>query len=197
MSVKRRKLGIALAVVVLLLGGATVVAVNAGAVGFVTTWWNNRDRSFPDLDTATMTPTQQRIVEITRTEFDAQPDGTKFSEGVDEAWCANFVTWVMNQAGAPLENPNSGSWRIPGVYTLTEYYQDHGRFRAADSGYEPKPGDVMLYSDKSFFRQHTNIVLAYDDGRVTTVGGNEWGGHVRVNEFEIAGYVGLVGYGVL
>ncbi|MGB6039045.1 MAG: CHAP domain-containing protein, partial [Gordonia sp. (in: high G+C Gram-positive bacteria)] len=194
---RRRTVLISLATVLVLLGGASVVAVQLGAVGFVTTWWKNRDRAYPDLDTATLNPTQKRIVEITRAEFEAQPDGLKFSEGVDEAWCANFVTWVMNEAGAPLENPNSGSWRIPGVYTLTEYYQDHGRFRAADSGYQPKLGDVMLYSSDSFFRQHTNIVLAYDDNVVTTVGGNEWGGHVRVNQFKVGGYVGLVGYGVL
>ena len=55
----------------------------------------------------------------------------------------------------------------------------------------------MLYKKGSAFGQHTNIVLQYTGGRVTTVGGNEWGGHVKVNEFKIAGYVGLVGYGVL
>lgn len=197
MSGKRRKLGIVLAVVVLLLGGATVVAVEVGGVDFVKTWWNNRDRDFPDLDTTALSPTQKRIVDVTRAEFDAQPDGTKFAEGVEESWCADFVSWVMRESGVPLTNPNSGSWRIPGVYTLTEYYQQKGAFRAADSGYIPKAGDVMLYSEKSFFRQHTNIVLKYADGRVTTVGGNEWGGNIHVNEFEIRGYVGLVGYGVL
>ncbi|EGD54864.1 CHAP domain-containing protein [Gordonia neofelifaecis] len=188
---------IALAVVVVMLGGASAVAVHLGAVGFVTTWWNNRDRAYPDLDTASLTPTQRRIVDVTRAEFDAQPDGTKYSEGVDEEWCADFVSWVLKESGAPLSNPFSGHWRIPGVYTLTEYFQSRHRFRSADSGYRPKLGDVMLYSTKSFFRQHTNMVLDYSDGQVTTIGGNEWGGHVRVNRFEIGGYVGLVGYGVL
>ncbi|MBM7365652.1 CHAP domain-containing protein [Gordonia hydrophobica] len=197
MSPKRRRFAIALAVVAALLCGATVVAVQAGAIGFVTTWWNNRDRAFPDLDTAAMSPTQQRIVAVTRAEFESQPDGTRFSEGIDEDWCADFVSWVMRESGAPFANPHSGHWRIPGVYTLTEYFQAQGRFRPADSGYTPKTGDVMLYSTASFFRQHTNIVLDYADGRVTTVGGNEWGGHVKVNEFAIGGYVGLVGYGVL
>ena len=128
MSPKRRKLGIALAVVVVVLGGATVVAVQAGAVNFVTTWWNNRDRDFPDLDTTAMTPTQQQIVEVTRAEFEVDPDGTKFSEGVEENWCADFVSWVMRESGVPFSNPHSGHWRIPGVYTLTEYYQAEGRF---------------------------------------------------------------------
>lgn len=197
MSPRRRRLAISLAVVVVLLGGATAVAVHEGAVGFVRTWWNNRDRAYPDLDTTALGPTQQRIVTVTRAEFDAQPPGTKYSEGVDEEWCADFISWVMRESGVPFENPFSGHWRIPGVYTLTEYFQSQGRFRAADSGYRPVLGDVMLYSTKSFFRQHTNIVLDYSDGEVTTVGGNEWGGHVKVNRFRIGGYVGLVGYGVL
>ena len=197
MSPKRRNLGIALALVVLLLSGGAVIAVQAGGVNFVTTWWNNRDRDFPELDTSAMNRTQQTIVDVTRAEFEAKPAGTKFSEGVEEEWCADFVSWVMRESGVPFQNPHSGHWRIPGVYTLTEYFQAEGRFRAADSGYTPKTGDVMLYKKGSAFGQHTNIVLKYADGRVTTVGGNEWGGHVKVTEFEIRGYVGLVGYGVL
>ncbi|MGB3698263.1 MAG: CHAP domain-containing protein [Gordonia sp. (in: high G+C Gram-positive bacteria)] len=197
MSRERRRLLIAFAVVAVVLAGATGVAIRAGAVGFVTTWWNNRDRAYPDLDTAALSPVQRRLVDVTRAEFDAQPPGTKYAEGVEEEWCADFVSWVMKESGAAFENPHSGHWRIPGVYTLTEYFQAQGRFRPADSGYQPKLGDVMLYSTKSFFRQHTNIVLDYADGQVTTVGGNEWGGHVKVNRFRIGGYVGLVGYGVL
>jgi hypothetical protein len=45
-----------------------------------------------------------------------------FSEGTAEPWCADFVSWVMHQAGFSLDNPNSGSWRIPDVYTMQEYY---------------------------------------------------------------------------
>jgi hypothetical protein len=43
----------------------------------------------------------------------------------------------MRQAGTSLNKPNSGSWRIPGVYTLQEYYQSVGRFEAPD--FQPPP----------------------------------------------------------
>ncbi|WOC12048.1 CHAP domain-containing protein [Gordonia sp. MP11Mi] len=195
---RRHRVLITLAVVVVLFGCGALVVLHSGAATTVAAWFDgHRGRDYPDIDTTTLDPVQQRIVEVTRTEFDAQPDGTKYSEGVDEAWCADFVSWVMNQSGRTLVNPNSGSWRIPGVATLTEYFQSEKHFHAADSGYRPELGDVMLYSSESRFGQHTNIVLRVDGDVVTTVGGNELGGNVRISEFTIGDDDGLVGFGSL
>ncbi|MFI2337202.1 CHAP domain-containing protein [Nocardia rhamnosiphila] len=129
--------------------------------------------SFPVIDRATLTAAQARVVDAAATEFADPREGVGYSEGNTEPWCANFVSWVMRAAGLPLANPNSGSWRIPGVYTLQEYYETSGRFAAAGSGYRPVTGDVILYSPESRFGQHTNIVLAEDHGTLTTIGGNE------------------------
>ena len=100
---------------------------------------------FPDIDTANLSPTRQKIISLAKTEFKAQSAGTKFSQGAEEAWCANFVSWIMYQAGAPLKNPHTGGWRIPGTFTLREYYEANGRFKLANSGYQPLPGDVAIY----------------------------------------------------
>lgn len=100
---------------------------------------------FPDIDTANLSPTRQKIISLAKTEFKAQSTGTKFSQGAEEAWCANFVSWIMHQAGAPLKNPHTGGWRIPGTFTLREYYEAAGRFKPANSGYQPLPGDVAIY----------------------------------------------------
>ncbi|GAB4588666.1 hypothetical protein Ntsu_64980 [Nocardia sp. IFM 10818] len=124
----------------------------------------------------------------------AQNSGTKYSEGVDEPWCADFVSWVMREAGRPLANPHSGAWRIPGVYTLEEYYRGEGRFEAWDSGYRPKVGDVVMYTDASPFNQHTNIVIGSDAGTIITVGGNEFG-KITIHEYRPDTVSGLVGYG--
>ncbi|WP_341268311.1 CHAP domain-containing protein [Gordonia malaquae] len=193
---RRRRVLIALGVVIAVLAAGTVVAFQTGAVRTAQAWLDSRNRAYPAVDTALLTPVQAKLVSVTRAEFDAQPAGTKYSEGVEEQWCADFVSWVMRAAGREFSNPNSGSWRIPGVYTLTEYFQSEKRFRPAGSGYTPKLGDVMLYGHDSPFRQHTNIVLTVDDGVVTTVGGNEWGGHVRISRFDLSDR-GLVGIGVL
>lgn len=150
---------------------------------------------FPDIDTANLSPTRQKIISLVKTEFKAQSAGVKFSQGAEEAWCANFVSWIMYQAGAPLKNPHTGGWRIPGTFTLREHYETAGRFKHANSGYQPLPGDVAIYRNSPVFGDHTNIVLKNDNGVQTTVGGNE-ANRIRVFINHDKRYDGLLGYGV-
>ncbi|WP_067688357.1 CHAP domain-containing protein [Nocardia jejuensis] len=169
-------------------------------------WWKehsplaavagDRMRTFPAVDRTGLDETQNRILDVLQREFSAQNPGTKYSEGIAEQWCADFVSWVMREAGRPLANPNSGSWRIPGVYTLEEYYRGQDRFVAPNAEYRPRVGDVMLYAEGSVFNQHTNIVIASADGLVTTVGGNEFG-KVSIHKYRPADYSGVVGIGRL
>ncbi|WP_306360803.1 CHAP domain-containing protein [Nocardia sp. CC227C] len=193
----RRVRGVRWLAAVVALAAVTVLAVVG--VG----WWQRehlpaaageRLRDFPAVEQAGLDDTQKRIVEVLRGEFARQPAGTKYAEGVEEPWCADFVSWVLREAGQPLANPNSGSWRIPGVYTLTEYYQRQGRFESP--GYRPRVGDVVLYSETSPFTQHTNFVIAADGDMITTVGGNEFG-RITIHRYRPAELSGLVGYGRL
>ena len=151
---------------------------------------------FPDIDTVNLSPTRQKIISLAKTEFKAQPAGAKFSQGAEEAWCANFVSWIMHQAGAPLKNPHTGGWRIPGTFTLREYYEATGRFKSANSGYQPLPGDAAIYRNSPVFGDHTNIILKNDNGVLTTVGGNE-ANRIRVFVNRDKQYDGLLGYDVL
>lgn len=152
--------------------------------------------NFPDIDTSSLSKEQKQIVSLLEQEFRTQPNGTKYSEGVNEAWCADFVSWIMKQSGQPLNNPNSGSWRIPGTYTLREYYQSVGKFKPASANYTPKVGDTMLYDNPSPFGQHVNFVIKNTKGVITTIGGNEPGG-IRVYTHTIKDDAGFIGYGVL
>lgn len=79
-----------------------VVVVVAGAV-----LWSAPSRylpwdttPFPDVDTSALTPEQAAVVDLTRAEHERQRPGTFYSEGVEEAWCANFVSWIMREAAA-------------------------------------------------------------------------------------------------
>ncbi len=181
---------------------ATLVVLAGGVI-----WWSTthetplsrhlptelKPRVFPVVDTAALPSERARIIESLRREFAENRPGTYYSEGVEEPWCADFVSTVLRDSGLPLHNPNSGTWRIPGVSTLTEYFQREGRLRPAD--YTPVPGDVVLYAPEHRMRQHTNFVVGVDDGVVTTVGGNQPGG-VSALTFEHADTKGIVGYGV-
>ncbi|WP_067839904.1 CHAP domain-containing protein [Nocardia lijiangensis] len=190
----RARLGLLLAL------GLVVAAVAAGVL-----WWRTTSSdhpavvgqsptAFPAIDRSALDPAQARLVEVLEREFADPGGGPKYAEGLVEPWCADFVSWAMREAGRPLSNPNSGSWRIPGVYTLQEYYAGADRFVPADSGYRPRTGDVLLYGQESQFTQHTNIVLTAANGEVTTIGGNEFG-EVRLHRFRVAEVNDVVGYG--
>lgn len=72
---------------------------------------------FPPMAT-NLTAPQRSILTVARAEWRSPGAPTKYSQGVPEDWCADFVSWVLREAGYPMSNPNSGSWRIPGVLTL-------------------------------------------------------------------------------
>lgn len=148
---------------------------------------------FPALETAGLSPTRARIVDVVRAEYERNAPGTVYSGGVDESWCADFVSTVMRKAGVSFDNPNSGSWRIPGVATLTDYLHSSGWWRAASR--VPEPGDIVLYDKPNHFRQHTNIVVARDGDTVTTVGGAESQG-ITLDHFDVRTVQGVQGYGV-
>lgn len=173
------------------LGGCSFSDSSEGLVG-------ERLTAFPAIDRTALAPEQARVVDAAAAEFADPRTGSGYSEGNDEPWCANFVSWVMRAAGIPLANPNSGSWRIPGVYTLQEYYESSGRFAGVGSGYRPATGDVILYSPASRFGQHTNIVLTADNGTLTTIGGNE-GDAVGIERWNPTAVpdIHIVGYGRL
>ena len=153
------------------------------------------EAKFPDINTANLSQTRQKVIALARQEFAAQAPGTKYAEGVREPWCADFISWLFKEAGAPLKNLHTGGWRIPGTFTLREYYQQSGSFKPVDSGYTPRPGDVAIYRESPLFGDHINLVLDYRDGILTTVGGNE-NNRVRVFVNSERQYDGLLGYGV-
>jgi hypothetical protein len=167
-------------------GGTTILTIDR-SVG---------EADFPSIDGSSLGQTQMKILSLVKQEFAAKPAYEKYSEGAQESWCADYVSWIMKQAGVPFKNPNSGSWRIPGTYTLHDYYVGIGKFKDASSGYEPKLGDVAIYRNSPVFGDHTNIVLKNEGGVLTTIGGNE-DGRQRIFVNQQKNYAGLLGYGVL
>lgn len=149
--------------------------------------------SFPAVDLQALPADRAAIVQVAHTQFDDPGPATKYSQGAQEAWCADFVSWVWNTAGVPMSNPNSGSWRIPGVYTLQDYLQSVHRLHLQGSDYQPQPGDLVLWKTGSRFGAHTNLVLSDRDGRLTTVGGNQPGGITVTTE--AADDSGILGFG--
>ena len=195
---------VAVAVLVLAVG---VVFMYRGSVRMATSTVTARlsssaNSQFPAIKTTDLSDSQLKLLQILRDEYAKKPvsfdaNVLKYSGGEKQPWCANFVSWTMREAGRPLSNPHSGSWRIPGVYTLKEYFQSQNRYAPAGD-YTPAFGDVAIYT-KTPTNSHTNLVLNVNTKTktMTLIGGNE-NGRVRIisNQSYALGERNLVGFGV-
>jgi len=141
---------------------------------------------FPDIDPAGLDGPHAALLAILKQELATKPEGTKYSEGVDEPWCADFVSWALNEAGMPLTNPNTGAWRIPGIFTMRDYFESVGAWHDPGDGYTPVFGDVVIYEDGSpVWGGHSQLVLMIFDGNLVTIGGNQVGGPISVASFPL------------
>jgi hypothetical protein len=160
---------------------------------------------FPAINTTGLTKQQRSIIQLVHAQYNKHPisyDQTvlTYTQNTKEAWCADFASWIMMKSGVPYSNPNSGSWRIPGVYTLQSYYKAHGRYVIVGH-YRPQVGDIAFYigwhTFDLFSTQHVTIVIKVNGNQMTTIGGNE-DGRIRIDTQPIkAGENSLVGFGKL
>lgn len=141
-----------------------------------------------------LSETRQAILAAAKQEYEDPKSPETYITGAWEPWCADFVSYIYKEAGYPFKNPNSGSWRIPGIYTLKDYFISVGRWQIPDH-YIPEPGDVAIY-DGGIFGGHTNLVLSVDGDELTTLGGNE-GNKVNLMRFNFRDQkYGLQGFGL-
>lgn len=180
-------------VTVLIIAGT----IGAALIAFALLVSSTATRSPFDInETGDLSPLQQRVVSLLKQEYAAQPAGTKYTEGANEPWCADFASWIMREAGVAYTGGPDSDWRLELVEPITQYYKDSGRFRTAADGYQPKVGDVAMYRLPSPYGNHINIVIKNDAGLITAVGGNE-GGEIQISTFRPADDPHFVGYGLL
>lgn len=147
-------------------------------------------------------PLASRIVQIAEREYEqngdrnleANNDNFKYTDGIQENWCADFVSWVLNEAGSPFTGGASGGWRIAAVSSVRAWFEEHGEWNPVGGGYTPRPGDIVVYNEgRGAYPSHVNIVVAVEGDTVTTIGGNEAATQIkkRVN----IGSESITGYG--
>lgn len=110
-----------------------------------------------------------------------------YSQGTYEEWCADFISWVYDQAGYPLQpDPN---WLVAGVPEAVTIAQQNTNFtwHPAGSSYTPQPGDLAVHyipqsGDSSPPQQiasdynHINIFISSSGGVSTYIGGDQGNG---------------------
>lgn len=109
-------------------------------------------------------------------------------------WCATFVSWVANECGYIDTGviPKFASCRV-GV----QWFKDRGQWR--DSGYIPKPGDIIFFdwiaNGITGTADHVGIVERVDGNTIYTVEGNS-GDACKQRQYPI-GSGEVLGYGVV
>ncbi|AZU97390.1 tape measure domain-containing protein [Thermobifida phage P318] len=116
-----------------------------------------------------------KVIAVARKEHSIGVSGrrNRFNAFNGEAWCADFVSWVVDKARAnkaywnsPRGTPQN---RWPAVRTWENVSARAGDYRFGVSGI--RPGDIATYGGGG---QHINIVeKVFPDGRFQTIGGNE------------------------
>lgn len=158
-----------------------------------------------EIPTQGLNSVQTRLLQLAKQQFATHAtsyDATvmAYTQGAQESWCADFVSWLRNQAGVPFINQNSGSWRIPGVDTLQAYYQQYNAYDSVGN-YTPKLGDVAFYTDTTLSGDntaHVAMVLGVVGNNLITIGGNEGtgAGTIQVRSDPLQDdYLGLSGFG--
>ena len=207
-SHKRISIGVGLACLVLISWPSLTAADKNVVADNIPKPPSKVETAFKEVDAATLSPARQRVVALMKQEYAKDPkyfdeNVMVYTQGNRESWCADFISWVYRKAGTELINPHSGHWRIPGVLTLQKYFIDNGAYKAADSGYIPKPGDTVFYigaqTPDNTSDEHAALVIKSDGKTMTTLGGNEGTGVMRVRTESIESHLskGMVGYGQL
>lgn len=90
-----------------------------------------------------------------------------------EEWCADFVSWIFDQAKYPVKpDPN---WRVAAVQGLWDIGLQNQNFHFHPAaGYTPKPGDIVIHKQNG--TSHTNIVISVAGATITTIGGDQGSG---------------------
>lgn len=107
------------------------------------------------------------------------------------AWCAAFVSWCLDMAGAV----NAAGGTFTSCTLWVERLQALGLYSTRASGYTPKQGDLIFFRSAGVSRasDHIGIVRYVKDGRVYTVEGNS-SNKVTLRDYKLSDTY-IVGYG--
>ncbi|MBC7461593.1 MAG: CHAP domain-containing protein [Thermoleophilia bacterium] len=110
-----------------------------------------------------------------------------------QPWCAAFVSWVSNQAGAPLVDSDGDLWSA----NIGDWAKQAGRFSGPDA--TPHAGDLVLYRrdwGAARWANHIGIVETVGpDGALQTIEGNVGDAVKRMQRTraQVVGFVATAG----
>lgn len=135
------------------------------------------------------------VIQIAQQELDKHPveydaNVLRYTDGREEAWCADFLSWVYMTAGTPFTGGQSGGWRIAGSFIPGQATNVVWTSRS-ENKFDPKPGDfVLVYSSVSATSGvidgrpvgHTGVIVSVNGDTIVTIEGNS-GNTVKQNTY--------------
>lgn len=130
------------------------------------------------------------------------PEIDKYTESSPGQWCAMFASWITREAGSPLVDLKSGSWKIANSHVFTDYLKQSGTFYDRETVLEekiqPRVGDFIVYYRGKMEDNlgHIDIVInTTQDGHADLIGGNIRDQIAYRKDFPYAEYYGFMGIG--
>ncbi len=130
------------------------------------------------------------------------PEIDKYTQSTHAQWCTMFASWVTNEAGSPMYDEKTKSWRIANsrdfMYNLQKNGTWHSREEIKAKGLKPKLGDYMVFWRGNFDDNlgHVDVVIDLDqgNGHAGLLGGN-LKDKVDYRDFPYLEFYGFLGYG--
>lgn len=94
--------------------------------------------------------------------------------GMQDMWCAMFVSWCANLAGVSTEVVPSHCFTPDGLQWFATRGQAYSRQEVEQGSYVPQPGDLVYFKSSRNTRttNHVGLVTGYVDGMLYTIEGN-------------------------
>ena len=100
---------------------------------------------------------------------------SRFGQGCGEEWCAYFAKWVWQVNGVDVTGIDGGANSFEDAAGAGR----NGSTVHYEASYEPRPGDVVTFSNYYYLRAHVGVVTAvYDNGMIEYASGNDGFGNV-------------------
>jgi hypothetical protein len=155
---------------------------------------------------ASAATTRQQIVNVATGQLGGRGCSPGYFNSCGINWCAEFSRWVWRTAGV-ADVSGLDSW----AQSFKTYGINRGLYRARTTGYQPQPGDAIVFdwdhsTSDSHPIDHVAIVTSSTATTVYTIGGNQGGTDIYDSvvsarsysrgNVDIDGYVQPAGVGV-
>ncbi|MGN0501658.1 MAG: CHAP domain-containing protein, partial [Ruminococcus sp.] len=108
--------------------------------------------------------------------------------GLQDMWCAMFVSWCANVAGVSTSIVPKHSYTPTGLSWFKNKGQAYSRATVASGGYKPQAGDIIYFKSarNSNPTNHIGIVTGYSGSTIYTIEGNTSSATISTNGGAVA-----------